>query len=247
MKLEALLSVLPMSRNPSDEQAKVYVERAEEYDVLIRAEDADGALPVALAERIELEGAVIADVGAGTGRIARLLGGRVRHVHLVERAAPMLAVAKARLAVEGIANVTLHEADARELPLDTDSVDAAVAGWVFGHFRRWMPEGWEDEVDRAIAEMQRVVRASGPVLIIETLGTGHETPRTHEALDEYFARLEEHHGFRRTWIRTDYQFDDAETAAEVLGGFFGDAMADRTREEGWARVPECTAIFERRA
>ncbi len=236
-----------MSRNPSDEQAKVYFERAEEYDVLIRAEDADGALPEALAERIELDGAVVADVGAGTGRIARLLGARVAHVHLVERAAPMLAVAEARLAAEGITNTTLHEADARELPLETDAMDAAVAGWVFGHFRHWMPEGWEDEVDRAIAEMARVVRPGGPILVIETLGTGHETPRTHEALDEYFARLEQHHGFTRSWIRTDYRFDDADTAADVLGGFFGQAMADRIREERWARVPECTAIFERRA
>ena len=189
---------------------------------------------------------MIADVGAGTGRIARAIGARAEHIHLVERAAPMLKVAQERLAIEGITNTTLHEADARELPLETDAMDAAVAGWVFGHFRHWMPEGWEEEVDRAIAEMLRVVRPGGVVLVIETLGTGHETPRRHEALDEYFARLEEHHGFSRDWIRTDYQFDDAESAAGVLGGFFGEAMAERIRAEQWARVPECTGVWARR-
>src|SRR5512143_903542 len=102
---------------PSDEQARIYQERAEDYDELIRAEDVDGHLPQELARRVPLDGAVLVDVGAGTGRIARLLAPRVAHVHLVERAEPMLALAQRRLAELGIENFTLHLADARRLPL----------------------------------------------------------------------------------------------------------------------------------
>jgi ubiquinone/menaquinone biosynthesis C-methylase UbiE len=228
----------------SDDQADIYFTQAEAYDALVSAEDADGRLAEAL--RSKLPAGVIADVGAGTGRVTRLLAGHATHAILLERAAPMLEVAKERLEPLGLSFET-HVADARALPLEAESTDAAVAGWVFGHFRHWMPDGWREEVDQALAEMERVVRAGPlgrPQLVIETLGTGHETPRTHEALDEYFGHLESL-GFERTWVRTDYVFEDVETAATTLGGFFGGPMAEKIRAQAWARVPECTGLWWR--
>jgi ubiquinone/menaquinone biosynthesis C-methylase UbiE len=226
------------------EQERIYEERAEEYDALISAEDADGALARALCSIPHIDGGVIADVGAGTGRIARTIGSRASKMHLIDRARPMLDVARRRLLALGNVDFTIHHADARALPLPSATCDVAIAGWVFGHFRHWMPEGWRSEVDAALSEMRRVVRETGTIIIIETLGTGHMTPRKHEALDEYFDHLERTHGFARAWIRTDYEFADVETAARVCGSFFGDALATRIRAEGWARVPECTAIFK---
>lgn len=228
----------------SEAQARIYEERAEAYDALISAEDADGQLVQALGE-IGIDDAVIADVGAGTGRIARLLGPRARKVCLVDRAAPMLEVARRRLEAQGDVDFEIHLGDARALPLEDASCDVAIAGWVFGHFRHWMPEGWAAEVDAAIGEMQRVVKPGGAIVVIETLGTGHTAPRKHAALDEYFAHLELRHGFARSWIRTDYQFESTERAAEVCGAFFGEALASQIRREGWGRVPECTGIFLR--
>lgn len=224
-------------------QEQIYEVDAEGYDRLISAEDADGALPKAIAELAALEGARIADVGAGTGRLTRVAGAAAAHVDLIDRAAPMLKVAEQRLA--GRTNVAFHVADARKLPLPAASYDVAMAGWVFGHFRHWMPEGWQDEVSAALTEMRRIVRPGGTVIVIETLGTGHTTPRQHAALDEYFAFLE-HQGLSRRWIRTDYVFASVDEAADVTGKFFGAAFAERVKAEGWARVPECTAIFSAR-
>lgn len=233
-----------MSDTTSDEQARIYEERALEYDTLISAEDVDGHLEEALSQWAPIDGARIADVGAGTGRLARLFAARCRHMHLIDRAAPMLEVARDRLAAIGLADkITVHHADARELPLDDESVDIAMAGWVFGHFRHWMPDGWRAEVDAALAEMRRVVVAGGPIVVIETLGTGHEVPRQRSILEEYFAHLEGEHGFERSWIRTDYEFADVSTAASVMGGFFGEELVARIRSEAWCRVPECTALF----
>lgn len=234
-------------REPADEQARIYQTRAREYDALISAEDVDGNLIRELERVAPFDGLTLADVGAGTGRVARLAGRRTAHVHLVERAAPMLEVAEERLREAGIDRASFHVADARAMPLETSSVDVAIAGWVFGHFRLWMPDGWREEVGDAVAEMDRVVRPGGTIVILETLGTGHEEPRVHPALDEYFAELEAAHGFAREWIRTDYEFCDVATAASTCGAFFGDAMAQTIREREWARVPECTAIFSRSA
>lgn len=230
----------------SDEQARMYRERAEEYDALISAEDADGELVRALERVASFDGAVVADVGAGTGRIARLIGGRAREVCLIDRAPAMLEVARRRLTEQGGVSFTIHRAEASALPLESASCDVAIAGWVFGHFRLWMPEGWRAEVDAALAEMRRIVRPGGAIIVIETLGTGHETPRAHGELDAYFEHLEREHGLSRSWIRTDYAFPDVDTAAEICRGFFGDALADRIRQERWSRVPECTAIFSSR-
>jgi hypothetical protein len=91
--------------------------------------------------------------------------------------------------------------------------------------------------------MRRVVRPGGAVVVIETLGTGHESPRTHAPLEEYFAHLERVHGLTRRWVRSDYLFDDLETAVTTCEAFFGRTLAAQVRSAGSVRVPECTAVF----
>ena len=224
-----------MISDHADEQARIYQTQAELYDELIGAEDADGALQLELAHHAKLEGADVVDVGAGTGRISRLLADKV------DRAAPMLAVAQRHLEKVGVP-FSVHEADAQQLPLPDASFDLAVAGWVFGHFRHWMPDGWRGEVARAVAEMRRVVRPGGTLVVIETLGTGHEQPRKHAGLDEYFAELATL-GFSQRWIRTDYQFSSVAEAVRICGAFFGAELIATIEQQRWARVPECTAVF----
>ncbi len=226
----------------SDEQARIYLERAAEYDELVRHEDVDGQLLREIQRHAPLQGARLVDIGAGTGRISRLLAPLVGELTLVERAPPMLALARRHLDRSGVRYRAI-EADARALPLADASVDVAIAGWVFGHFRHWMPDGWRDEVGRAVAEMERVTARGGFSILIETLGTGVESPRAHPALDEYFDHLEGHLGFTRYAIRTDYCFQDVAHAARVLESFFGPALGALVRARGSARVPECTAVF----
>lgn len=226
----------------SEAQAAVYSTGAEAYDELIVAEDADGALVRAIDALVTIEGSTIVDVGAGTGRFARIFARRARHVHLVDRAPAMLEVAKRRLSAIGAHNTTVHEADVRSLPLEDACADLVVAGWVFGHFPHWMPDDWQAEIEAALGEMRRVARPGAPIVVVETLGTGHETPRESSLLDPYFAFLESR-GFARSWIRTDYAFLSVSQAAEVCGRFFGPKMAERIVRESWSRVPECTAIL----
>jgi uncharacterized protein len=225
----------------------VYEQRATEYDALVSAEDCDGNLIRTLAELAALRGARVLEVGVGTGRITRQLLAGGATVTGFDRAKPMLEVARRRLAEHGPSRWTLTCADARDLPVESASFDVAIAGWVFGHFRHWMPASWRDTIGLALSEMQRSLVPGAPLMVIETLGTGSATPSApNEALGEYYAWLEQQ-GFTRAAIRTDYQFPDVETAAEVTGFFFGSDFAARVRREGWARIPECTGIWHRRA
>jgi ubiquinone/menaquinone biosynthesis C-methylase UbiE len=226
---------------PADQlQIDVYREKARAYDVLVRAEDCDGNLLPAIERRVSLAGARTIEVGAGTGRVTRLLVNAGADVCAFDRAPAMLAVARESLGDRARFAI----ADARALPVADRSFDLFVAGWVFGHLRMWMPEGWRDEVDRALDECERSLTSGGVAIVIETMGTGVETPSPKEALLEYYAHLEAR-GFSREVFPTDYSFESAEAAAACLGGFFGESMADRIRAHGWARVPEFTGVWSR--
>lgn len=216
---------------------QIYRDHADDYDALVAAEDARGELSARLHALVPAGGTLV-DVGTGTGRISRM-GLHAGRILGVERAPAMLEIAKAHRDAAGHPDWQLFEGDARALPLGEGIADAVVAGWVFGHFQAWMPDGWRDEVDRALAEMRRVARPGAPIVVIETLGTNHTTPRSHPGLDPYFAHLEAH-GFVREVLRTDYRFADHATARRLVGRFFGEAMAAAIPG---ADVPECTGVW----
>jgi ubiquinone/menaquinone biosynthesis C-methylase UbiE len=228
---------------------EIYHRQAGAYDELVAAEDCDGNLTPALAGIRSLDGAEVLEVGVGTGRITRLLAGRARRIVGVDRAPAMLAVARRHLqASPGGAAWMLACADAVALPVRSSWADVAIAGWVFGHLRSWMPAAWRTQIATAASEMRRALRPGGVMIIIETLGTGSVEPRPPTAeLAEYYAWLEDELGMTRTSLRTDYAFADVDTAARVTGFFFGDDFAARVRDNRWCRVPECTGIWSRSA
>jgi ubiquinone/menaquinone biosynthesis C-methylase UbiE len=224
----------------------IYREHADRYDELIAAEDCDGALLPALAAIAPLDGAVLLDVGTGTGRIPRLVVGRARRVIGVEPSPAMLEVASRHLQATGRSNWELHRGDAGHLPVASEVADVAMAAWVFGHFRHWLPDGWRKEIARAIGELDRCLKPGGTAIVIETLGTGAEAPGApNDALGEYYRWLEEEMGFVRKELRTDYLFPDPATAAAICGFFFGADFGARVVREGWSRVPEHTGLWWR--
>lgn len=232
------------------DHTEIYAKHAAEYDELVRAEDWDGNLLPAIERICPLEGAKVLEVGAGTGRIARQILPRLASYIGVDREEAMLEVARRHLAAleqrgalpEGL-TWTLMRGDARDLTVAPGWAHLAIAGWVFGHFREWTPERWQDEAAQAIGEMRRTLHLGGTLLIIETLGTGSEEPAAPTpGLAEYYAWLEAQ-GFVRETIRTDYQFDSVDEAARVTGFFFGEDFAARVRRERWTRIPECTGLW----
>ncbi len=114
----------------------------------------------------------VLDLGTGTGFIAAGLAPRADRVIAIDNSPAMLDIARDNLAQLRIDNVEIREADLARLPLDNDSVDAAVANMVLHHVED--PAGM-------LAEMTRVVRPDGWVAITDAIEHPYEWMRTEQA------------------------------------------------------------------
>lgn len=224
---------------------RIYDEHAEEYDLLVRREDHEGNLPRAVMERVPLDQADVIELGVGTGRLTRWLVEHARTLRGFDQSPAMLAVARGLLEAQGASNWSLSVADHRRLPLSGGVADVAIEGWALGHLVEDSEAPWLEPVQEAMHEMRRVVRPGGTLALIETLGTGVEEPAApNERLAALYAHLEEE-GFQRVVIRTDYAFASVEEAEALCRFFFGDALADRVRDERLTVLPECTGLWWR--
>ena len=109
------------------------------------------------------EGEGILDVGAGPGLLMADIAavvGPSGHVTGLDASGSMLAAAHRRLDAMPISDrITLLEGDAADLPFPDASFDAATATQVY----EYVPG-----VDRALAELHRVLRPGGRALILDT-------------------------------------------------------------------------------
>jgi SAM-dependent methyltransferase len=98
-----------------------------------------------------LPASVVLDAACGTGRYSAYLAGRGHRVIGVDRSPAMLAKARDKLPES-----EFREGDLEALPVESGSVDAAVCALALVHL---------PEIGRAIAELARVVRPGGRVII----------------------------------------------------------------------------------
>ncbi|MCL4823021.1 MAG: methyltransferase domain-containing protein [Anaerolineales bacterium] len=227
----------------TDPQRIIYQTEADRYEALIAREDYQGNILRTL-ERIvpDLGGRVVLDLGAGTGRLARLLVPRAKFVRAFDESAEMLRVCRAKLSATGRVNWTVDAADHRRLPGDDASADLVVSGWSVSYLAVWGDEQWRANLSEWLGEMKRVLRRGRPVVLFESLGTGHESPFRLPHLANFYPWLDEV-GFQFEWIRTDYKFESLDEAESLARFFFGDEMGDQVRKNNWVVLPECTGVW----
>jgi len=227
------------------DHAEIYRQQAEAYEALVSREDYQGHILPALESLTALRGRAVVDLGAGTGRLACLLAPLAASVYAFDLNRAMLAVAAARLRRSGLAHWTAAVADHRALPLPDGSADLLVSGWSVSYLAVWNPDDWQAQLERGLAEMRRLLRPGGSLILLETLGTGFTRPSPPAHMHAFLAYLEAH-GFRRTWIRTDYRFEDRRQAEELTRFFFGEELLPKLEErpEGVC-LPECTGLWSR--
>jgi ubiquinone/menaquinone biosynthesis C-methylase UbiE len=131
------------------------------------------AAVIYLAERLGLgPGRTVLDLGAGTGKLSRLLAESGAHVVAVEPLAEMRA-----LLPDGIEGL---DGSAEEIPLPGAAVDAVTAAQAFH---------WFDE-ELALAEIRRVLRPGGLVGIVSN--RRHDAHPATRAFGEILARRRGH-------------------------------------------------------
>lgn len=220
----------------------VYARHAGQYDRLVGREDHEGHLLPALQAICPLDGLEVVELGAGTGRLTFLLAPLVRSICALDASRHMLAKTACRSQELDARNVHLAVADHRALPVATASADLAIAGWSLCYLVVDRPLDWRAQLSRGLSEMRRVLRPGGTIVVLETLGTGNDTPQRVGLLAEYYSFLEQE-GYHSSWIRTDYRFESLIEAEALARFFFGDDLAAQVVERGSVILPECTGLW----
>ncbi|MDK2981229.1 MAG: hypothetical protein PWQ55_1576 [Chloroflexota bacterium] len=225
-------------------EKEVYDSHADRYELLVYREDYQKNLPKFIREIKDFHDIDIVELGAGTGRLTRFLAREARHVYASDLSHHMLKEGQRRLSADEAARCVLSVADMRQVPFPDHCADMVVAGWSFCYLAVWGGDNWQREVDAGLQEAQRVLRPGGVIILLENFGTGFEEPSPPPHLDEYFAYLKSK-GFQSNWLRTDYQFESMQEAADLSDFFFGGELAEKVKSNHWTILPECTGILWR--
>jgi ubiquinone/menaquinone biosynthesis C-methylase UbiE/DNA-binding transcriptional ArsR family regulator len=132
----------------------------------------------------------VGDLGCGTGQMTAALAPFVGHVIAVDASAAMLQAARKRLL--GFENIELRRGDLEALPIDDSRLDAATLTLVLHHLA---------EPQRALADVARVLKPRGRLLIVDMLPHDRESYRQqmgHAWLgfsDEHVRRILDESGF----------------------------------------------------
>ncbi len=101
---------------------------------------------------------VVGDLGCGTGQLTEVVAPYVRQVIAVDSSTDMLDAARLRLG--GAGNVDLRQGELESLPIAAGELDAAMLSLVL-HY--------SPSPGRALAEVARVLRPGGRVLVVDML------------------------------------------------------------------------------
>ncbi len=223
---------------PNHEQ--IYTNQAEQYNLMISRQP---SLLAIIEEITPIKGQDVIDLGAGSGRLTSVLAPHAKSILALDASAAMLEVNAQQLTQAGLSNWKTSVADHRNIPADDNSADVIVAGWTVCYLTSSEVPNYKLNLEKIILEMKRVLRPGGTIVIMETMGTGYETPHPPEFLTQYYSLLENSYGFSHKWIRLDYRFADLEEAERQARFFFGDKLADRVVVEKLVTLPECAGVW----
>lgn len=218
----------------------IYKNQAEQYDLMISRQP---SLLAVIEEITPIKGKDVIDLGAGSGRLTSVLAPHAKSILALDASAAMLEVNAQQLTQAGLSNWKTSVADHRNIPADNNSADVILAGWTVCYLTSSEVPNHELNLEKIILEMKRVLRPGGMIVIMETMGTGYETPHPPEFLTQYYSLLENRYGFSHKWIRLDYRFADLKEAERQARFFFGDELADRVIMEKLVTLPECAGVW----
>jgi ubiquinone/menaquinone biosynthesis C-methylase UbiE len=225
-----------------DDHKSVYANEAERYDALVTREDYQGDILKAINKVVHLKGKDVVELGAGSGRLSLLITPVVRSFRGYDSSPAMLEVAERKLKPTAAKNWNLGQADNRSIPVPYACADLVISGWSICYFATWGGVDWKKELYKSFTEMKRILRTAGSIILLETMGTGFETPTPPDHLMEYYQVLSGLN-FKSDWFRTDYRFQNLTEAVDLVNFFFGKELSEKIAERGDLVLPECIGIW----
>lgn len=140
------------------DQKEIYNQHAEQYESLVSKEDYQGNILRALMEIHPFEGYNVVELGAGTGRLTRLLAPLANTIWALDISDHMLGVAARTLEAMGARNWKMAVADHRSIPLADGIADVVISGWSVGCLTAWSGRRWRKEISKVIGEIERVLQ-----------------------------------------------------------------------------------------
>ena len=196
------------------------------YELENLASDRAGVIDTTIDAIHPLTGADVVDIGCGTGFHLPRLARRGTRVVGVEPHLPLVASARARLAVAGTRAASVLAGDAEALPLADASVDVVHARWAY-----FFGAGCEP----GLAEVARVLRRGGIAVVVDNDVTrstfGAWFSRAYPAYDPVAVqRFWDRQGFTTERLTIDWIFDhrdalEAVTRIELPPGTADEVLA----------------------
>jgi ubiquinone/menaquinone biosynthesis C-methylase UbiE len=132
--------------------------RPDVYEIENQGIDPDGLIEAAMAGIHDWAGQQVLDIGCGSGFHLPRFAQRAAGVVGVEPYEPLADLARQRVRDLSLANTSVLDGAAQELPLAAGSVDVAVARWAY-----FFGPGCEP----GLAELERVLRPGGTAFVID--------------------------------------------------------------------------------
>ncbi|MFD0964051.1 class I SAM-dependent methyltransferase [Pseudofulvibacter geojedonensis] len=194
---------------------------------------------------VSLKGKEVVEMAAGTGLLTKLLTEHAKQVQAFDISEEMLAVNQEHLEKCSVKNCKLSVAENKSIPLPDNTADVVIEGWSLGYMVAKSGTVWEKEIDKVLAEMERLLKPNGMILIFGTLGTGaHKPAPPNKELANLYEYLENKKGFSVTpWFKTDYEFDSVDQAVELISFFWSNNFGEYIKTKQSLIVEECTAIW----
>ena len=160
---------------------------------------------------------VVGDLGCGTGQLTETIAPHVRRVIAMDGSADMLEAARARVGQR--LNVDIRQGDLEALPLQAGELDAAMLSLVL-HY--------SPDPGRALAEVARVLKPGGRLLLIDML------PHEREEYQQQMGHV---------WLG----FSEKQLSRFLTGAGFDDISIRALPADPDARGPALFAAMARRA
>ena len=119
-----------------------------------------------LFELVDLQGKVVLDVGAGSGRLTFAAAEKASCVYASEPVGTLREYMRDKIKTEGIKNVRVLDGLITEIPFPDDIFDVVMCGHVLG-----------DDLEAEIAEVSRVCKSGGYLIDCPGDSEGHIKPR----------------------------------------------------------------------